>query len=134
MTGLAAFWKVTLPGPLVTVHVVVTTAPVGRPSSLTEPASAAPAGSAIVCDGPALTTGARFTGGAALTTITTSSEARNSPWNAVSRRTYLPASVKLAVVFGLALFANVTVPGPLTPLHATVRFPQPSRRSSSRPS
>ena len=39
---------------------------------------------------------------------------------AVSRRTYTPLVEKLAVVLTLVALANVTVPGPLTLLHATV--------------
>mgnify|MGYP007033726128 CR=1 FL=1 len=50
--------NVTVPGPLLLVHALVTAAPAGKPSSLTEPASAAPAGNVIVCAPPALTIGA----------------------------------------------------------------------------
>ena len=83
-----------MPGPLNFVHALVTVAPVGSPSSVTEPFSEAPAGSVIVCAVPALTTGARFVGGvtmAGFTVIVTSLNADSSVSLAVSRSTYVPA-------------------------------------------
>ena len=56
--------KLTVPGPLTLLQVVVTTpGGFGRPSSLTVPSSEAELGSVIVWPDPALTTGAWFTGG-----------------------------------------------------------------------
>ena len=37
VVGLAAFWNSTDPGPLTSLHVLVTTAPSGSPSSATDP-------------------------------------------------------------------------------------------------
>ncbi len=42
---------------------------------------------------------------------------------AVSRRTYVPAVEKVAVVEAALALAKVTVPGPLTTVHAMVRVP-----------
>jgi len=49
--------KVTVPGPLTTLHWRVRMPPRGRPSSVTIPASVA-AGTVVVTSGPALTSGA----------------------------------------------------------------------------
>ncbi len=77
--------KVTVPGPLIWVHVVVTTpGGLGKPSSVTVPSSAALAGRAIVWSAPALTTGAWFAG---CTVTVTSSNALSALSFAVSRRT-----------------------------------------------
>src|SRR5256885_4789636 len=60
----AGFWKLTGPGPLSSVQLLVVAAGgLGRPSSLTVASSAAAAGSVTVRSGPALTTGATFMGG-----------------------------------------------------------------------
>ncbi len=53
---------------------------------------------------------------AVLATIVTSSLEPNAPSLAVSLNTYVPADEKVAVVTGLAVLANVTVPGPKTSL------------------
>ncbi len=81
----AALPKVTVPGPPIWVHVVVTVAGgLGKPSSVTVPSSTAFAGSAIVWSTPALTTGAWFAG---CTVTVTSSNALSALSFAVSRRT-----------------------------------------------
>src|SRR5436190_18602553 len=60
----AGFWKLTGPGPLSSVQLLVVAAGgLGRPSSLTVASSAAAAGSVTVRSGPAFTTGATFGGG-----------------------------------------------------------------------
>ena len=82
--------NVTAPGPLDLVHVLVTAAPAGNPSSETRPLSDAPAGSVIVAAEPAFTAGARFVGGVttgAFTVIVTSLNAVSSVSLAVSRNT-----------------------------------------------
>src|SRR5260370_1117632 len=77
----------------------------GSPSSLTVPFSVTVlVGSSIVWFGPALTTGACFTGN----TIT------------VTCKTYAPASSKLAVVTAFVASPNVTLPGPLALLQVDV--------------
>ncbi|MFN7916653.1 MAG: hypothetical protein U0Q55_15025 [Vicinamibacterales bacterium] len=60
VAGFEAFAKVAVPGPLRCVHWLVTAAPVGRPSSLTVPASVAPAGNVMLWFAPAETVGARL--------------------------------------------------------------------------
>jgi len=52
VVGLAAGANVTRPGPLTLVHALVTAAPVGRPSSVTDPLSDALAGNVIVAPAP----------------------------------------------------------------------------------
>ncbi len=74
----------------------------------------------IVWSTPALTTGAWFTGAAALTVIWISSLVLRAVSFAVSRSTYTPFVEKLARVFAVAALVNVTVPGPLTFVQATV--------------
>jgi hypothetical protein len=55
-----------------------------------------------------------FDTGAAFTVTTTSSLALNALSEAMSRRVYVPAAEKLAVVDVFDAEPNVTVPGPLT--------------------
>ena len=57
---------------------------------------------------------------AALTVIWISSLVLRAVSFAVSRSTYTPFVEKLARVFAVAAFVNVTVPGPLTFVQATV--------------
>src|SRR5438445_10530911 len=59
-------------------------------------------------------------GGAGFTTIVMSAVLEKALSEPVSRRTYVPALEKLAVVPGAFAFANVTVPGPLTLAHVTI--------------
>ena len=120
VAGLAAFTKVTVPGPLVRVHRLVTAAPVGKPSSVTVPASGAPAGNVIVWLVPVVTIGATFVGSAGFTVMVVSANALSAVSLAVKRNTYVPATLNVAVVAGLAAFANVTVPGPLVRVHRLV--------------
>jgi hypothetical protein len=79
-----AFWKVTVPGPLETLHVTVTAAGgLGRPSSVTVPSSEAPKRMLAVAFGPASTTGAVL-----IRTVTVmESDALKAPSFAVSRST-----------------------------------------------
>ena len=94
VAALAALAKATVPGPLNLVHALVTTAPVGRPSSVTDPFSGAAAGSVIGAFVPAFTVGAWFVGGvttAGFTVIVTSAKADSNESLAVSRNTYGPA-------------------------------------------
>src|SRR5262245_50679497 len=116
-----ALAKLTVPGPLPLVQVTVT-APggLGLPSSLTEPESAAPAGSVMVWLGPASTTGAVLVGS---TVICTESVAESAPSLAVSRRRYVPAIENEAVVVSALAVPKLTVPGPLPLLQATVNIP-----------
>src|SRR6266545_97760 len=55
------------------------------------------------------------------TVIVASSELVSAPSLAVSRRTYAPATEKLAVVVGEVVSPKVTTPGPLILVQATVR-------------
>src|SRR5262249_59775740 len=82
----------------------------GHPSAVSGRGSAAVVGKWVVWLLPPLTTGAVF---ARLTVMVTSADADSAVSLAVNLRTYVPAWSKLAVVVGLAAFANVTVPGPL---------------------
>ncbi len=52
--------------------------------------------------------------------IVTASLTDSAPSLAVSWRTYVPSSEKVAVVAGAAASPNVTVPGPLTFVHCVV--------------
>ena len=52
-----------------------------------------------------------------------SSNASLTPSLAVSRSTYCPVCVKVAVVPGEVAFANVTEPGPLTSDHSALNGP-----------
>jgi hypothetical protein len=79
--------NVTFPGPLNLLHVLVTVAPVGNPSSVTEPLSDAPVGNVIVAAVPALTVGATFVGAGGFTVIVTSLNADSCVSVAVNRRT-----------------------------------------------
>ena len=60
MDGEAGFAKVTVPGPVAALHLEDTTAPAGKPSSLTAPCSDADCGKVMVCPAPTLTIGGRF--------------------------------------------------------------------------
>src|SRR5438128_7073837 len=113
--------KVTGPGPPTFVHVVVTVAPAGRPSSVTVAASAARFwGSVIVWSAPASTSGAALAG----TTVTvTSSVAVRSPSLAVRRSTWIPATAKVALVLAAAGSPKTTGPGPLTAVQPTLSPP-----------
>ena len=82
---LAAFAKVTAPGPLTLLQLTVRTLPVGSPSSEADPERDAVAGNAIIWSRPALTTGALFEIVDGLTTTTTSSIVDRAPSLAVSR-------------------------------------------------
>ena len=85
--ALAAFAKATVPGPLVTVHALVTGVFAGMPSSVTVPARVPVAGKVTVCAAPASTTGARLIG-VGLTAVTViSANDVLSVSSAVSRRT-----------------------------------------------
>src|SRR5512132_4587350 len=121
--------KLTVPGPLTLLHVVVT-APggLGRPSSVTVPSRLAALGSVIVSSAPALTTGAWFCG---FTVIVTSSLALSALSLAVRRSTYVPDAEKLAVVSTALALPKATVPGPLTLLHVVVTAPGGLGRPSS---
>ena len=55
-----------------------------------------------------------------MTVIVSSSLVDNRLSLAVRRRTYVPATEKLAVVLRADALPNVTVPGPLTLLHVVV--------------
>src|SRR5687768_4770215 len=73
--------------------------------------------------GPALTDGAWLAGGATSTVIVMSSDAETAPSSAVSRRIYVPAAEKVAVVSTADALSNVTVPGPLTNVHSVATAP-----------
>ena len=86
------FTKTTVPGPLTLDQLKEIVLPVGRPSSVTVPDNAGPAGRVTVWSGPALTTGALFASLFAevgvvesLTTTIMSSEVVAFPSVAVSR-------------------------------------------------
>lgn len=108
-----ALLNVTVPGPLTLLHDLVSVLPVGRPSSVADPASVTPFGNVTVESGPALTTGATFVGTTGLTVITTSSEAVNVPSLAVSLNVYVPAVWIAAEEFKELALTKTTVPGPL---------------------
>src|SRR4029079_7772899 len=114
------FPNVTVPGPLNLLHVVVSTGGGGKPSSLAVSLKLAVAGRVMVWSVPALTKGAWLTGDTGLTVICTSSNEVSAPSPAVSRSTYTPDTLKLAVVFNALTLPNVTVPGPLNLLHVLV--------------
>src|SRR2546429_3132795 len=120
----------TVPGPLTFDQVMVKVPPVGRPSSLTAPLSVALFGKVRVKSGPAFTTGGWL---AAFTTIVTSAALLSCPSLAVNRRTYVPACEKFAVVALALELAKVTVPGPFSLLHCTVRVPDGKPSSLAAP-
>src|SRR6185295_7965452 len=111
VTGLLISLKVTTPGPLNWLQNVLTVAPTGKPSSATVPFRLAVFGRVIVWFGPALTMGAKFAGNAVTVTssLTVCSESV-----AVKRKTYVPATVKVASVRGEFGLVKATSPGPLT--------------------
>ena len=83
-----ALAKLAEPGPLTRLQLVVTAAGgLGSPSSLTLPVSDSGTSSSTVRLAPALTDGAVFGTGAAVTVMATSSLRVNSPSLAVSRKT-----------------------------------------------
>src|SRR5215216_1310002 len=118
VTGLLISLKVTKPGPLNWLQNVLTMAPAGKPSSLTVPFRLAVLGRVIVRLGPAFTIGAAFAGS---TVMVTSSLAECSESLAVSRNTYVPASVKVASVTGEFGLVNATSPGPSTLDHVSAK-------------
>src|SRR5436190_864254 len=59
-----------------------------------------------------------------------SSLVESVPSLAVSRSTYVPAALKVALVLDSPAFPNVTVPGPLNFVHAVVRVLPVGRPSS----
>src|SRR4028119_1651673 len=112
--------NVTSPGPLAMLQVTTSCTPRGSASSVTEPCSSAVAGSSMVCAAPASTTGAWLRG---MTVTATVSLLVSWPSEAVSFRTYSPATEKVADVAALAPLPNVTAPGPLTFVQAPARVP-----------
>src|SRR5687768_14712366 len=117
LTGAVGSAKETVPGPLTLVHSEVTVLPAGQPSSVTVPASVPAFGSSTVASGPALTTGAWFSG---WTMTMTSSLSERAPSVAVRRRVYVPSTVKAAVVTGWLASPKATEPGPSRRLHCEV--------------
>ena len=132
VTSEVALPNVTVPAPLTLLHATVNLLD-GNPSSVAVPDRFATDGNVTVWFGPALTTGAWLTGGAALTVIVTALVRARAVSFAISRSTYDPFVEKLARVFAVAAFVNVTVPGPLTLLHASVSVPEGNPSSVAEP-
>ena len=65
-----------------------------------------------------------------MTVTVTSSELSKAESFAVSRKTYVPPLLKLALVIGELPSAKTTVPGPLTTLHETTGVVPAGRPSS----
>src|SRR5690606_4894592 len=75
--------------------------------------------------------GGVFTADAGLTSTVTSSATASAASLAISRSTYVPGALKLAVVVAALRPWKVTVPGPLTTLHDSVVKPGGLGRPSS---
>lgn len=121
VTALGAL-KVTVPGPLTLDHATVRVL-FGKPSSVAVPERLTPEGSVTVCPDPAFTLGAWFVAGALLTVTVVSLVLESCESFAVRRMTYEPAAENVAELVSAVGVPRLTVPGPLTLLHPTVRVP-----------
>ena len=112
-----------MPGPLNRVQRrVMAPGGDGFPSSDAEPWRLAIDPSVMIRSGPALTVGAALAV-AALTVTVTLSVRLNTLSDAVSCRTYVPGTLKLALVTAAVGAENVAVPGPLKRVQRKVMAP-----------